>query len=161
MIPRIYFKENFIKKIEKYIRDIPIYPGYIFEWTHRTKADHAIEESKFKTDKVYILENEVKNLKQELIECSTIRKSEGTAFLEVEHLKADNDRLIKLLQSTKEYKNFSKFALDNLGSVRFMPATKRKKCAVKNCGANTIIENVPPNYEEENWIPQEAFDTVI
>jgi hypothetical protein len=30
------------------------------------------------------------------------RKSEGTALLELEHLKADNNRLIRLLKSTKE-----------------------------------------------------------
>ena len=126
---------------------------------HRTKANHAVDESKANSYKVSVLESQVKELKQDLIDNNTLRKSEGTAFLEIEHLKADNDRLIKLLQSTKEYKSFSKFALDSLGSVRFMPATKKKKWAVKHWGANTIVENVPPNYEEENWIPQEAFDT--
>lgn len=30
------------------------------------------------------------------------RKSEGTILLELEHLKADNQRLLRLLKSTKE-----------------------------------------------------------
>jgi len=38
------------------------------------------------------------------------RKSEGTAMLELDHLRKDNQRLIKLLASTKEYQNFGEFA---------------------------------------------------
>lgn len=41
------------------------------------------------------------------------KRSEGTVLLELECIKADNDRLIKLLNSTKEYKDFSDFADDN------------------------------------------------
>lgn len=125
---------------------------------NRNKALETIDESQRKTDEISKLKQEIYRLKQELLESQAERRSEGTALLEVEHLKADNDRLIKLLQGTKEYKNFSKFAMDNLGSVRFMPNIKKKKCAVTHCGANTLKENVAPNFEEENWIPQEAFD---
>lgn len=125
---------------------------------HKTKASLALDDYNVKSSQVERLAEELRGTKQDLIESKATRKSEGTALLEIEHLKADNDRLIKLLQATKEYKNFSKFALDNLGSVRFMPATKKNRCPVRNCGANTITENVNPNLEEENWVPQEAFD---
>ena len=50
--------------------------------------------------------------------------SEGTVMLELECIKADNDRLIKLLNSTKEFKDFSDFAQDNKGSVRYLAGEK-------------------------------------
>jgi hypothetical protein len=48
------------------------------------------------------------------------RKSEGTALLQAEHYKLDNERLIKLLASTKEFKNFAEFAQDSGASVRYL-----------------------------------------
>jgi len=111
-----------------------------------------------KEEEIVKLKSEIQDLKQQLAEVQAARKSEGTALLEVEHIRADNDRLVKLLQKTKEYKGFGKYAEDNSGSVRYMPTTKRNKCSLKSCKANTLIENVDPNIEEENWIPQEAFD---
>jgi hypothetical protein len=48
------------------------------------------------------------------------RKSEGTALLQVEHYRTDNDRLIKLLASTEEFKNFSEFAQDSGSGVRYL-----------------------------------------
>lgn len=46
-------------------------------------------------------------------------------MLELECYKADNDRLIKLLNQTKEFKDFSNFAHDNKGSVRFLAGDKK------------------------------------
>ena len=48
------------------------------------------------------------------------RKSEGTALLQAEHYRVDNERLIKLLASTKEFKNFAEFAADSGSSVRYL-----------------------------------------
>lgn len=48
------------------------------------------------------------------------RKSEGTALLSAEHYKLDNERLLKLLASTNEFKNFAEFAADSGGSVRYL-----------------------------------------
>ena len=46
-------------------------------------------------------------------------------MLELECYKADNDRLIKLLNSTKEFKDFAEFAQDNKGSVRYLAGEKK------------------------------------
>lgn len=46
-------------------------------------------------------------------------------MLELECYKADNDRLIKLLNSTKEFKHFAEFAQDNKGSVRYLAGEKK------------------------------------
>lgn len=73
------------------------------------------------------------------------KRSEGTILLELECIKADNDRLIKLLNQTKEFKEFSDFAQDNKGSVRFLAGEKKY-------GKSSLDEE-----EEESWVPQEAF----
>lgn len=52
------------------------------------------------------------------------RKSEGTALLQAEHYKIDNQRLIKLLASTKEFKNFAEFAADSGEGVRYLDPQK-------------------------------------
>lgn len=62
-------------------------------------------------------------------------------MLELECIKADNDRLIKLLNQTKEYKDFSEFATDNKGSVRFL------------AGDKTYGKAELQGDEEDNWIP--------
>lgn len=67
-------------------------------------------------------------------------------MLELECYKADNDRLIKLLNSTKEFKDFAEFAQDNKGSVRYLAGEKKY-------GKSKIQDDE----EEESWIPQEAF----
>lgn len=67
-------------------------------------------------------------------------------MLELECIKADNDRLIKLLNSTKEYKDFSDFADDNnKGRVWYLAGDKKYGKASNN------------EEEEESWVPQEAF----
>jgi|TARA_B110000285_G_C15021219_1_gene561677 hypothetical protein len=53
------------------------------------------------------------------------RKSEGTALLSAEHYKLDNERLLKLLASTNEFKNFAEFAADSGGSVRYLDPQKQ------------------------------------
>ena len=46
------------------------------------------------------------------------RGVESTYKIEIEQLKEDNKRLLKLLKQTKEYKQFSNFVDDSGGSVR-------------------------------------------
>ena len=66
-------------------------------------------------------------------------------MLELEHYKADNDRLIKLLNETSEHKDFSEFAQDNKGSVRYLAGPKK-------------YGKQDPQEEEESWVPHEAFE---
>ena len=62
------------------------------------------------------------------------RKGEGPLMVQVEHLKSDNERLIKLLKSTKEFRDFSEFAGSMTGAVA-----------------------VAPPAEEDEWVPLDAF----
>jgi hypothetical protein len=65
------------------------------------------------------------------------RKSEGTALLEIEHYKADNERLVKMLSQTKEFQNFGKLAMDSItdgfsGGIRYLnPDKEPEKCHPK------------------------------
>lgn len=55
------------------------------------------------------------------------RKSEGTALLNIEHYKTDNERLIAMLSQTEEFKNFGTLAADSSNGgvgIRFMNPDK-------------------------------------
>jgi hypothetical protein len=52
--------------------------------------------------------------KKRLDEVVMTRKSEGTALLEIQHYKADNERLIKMLSQTKEFAHFGQLASDSV-----------------------------------------------
>lgn len=90
------------------------------------------------------------------------RKSEGTALLEIEHYKVDNDRLVQMLATTKEFNSFGKLALDNTeNNIRYMNPGPY----VKEMRANKCHTRVPKSTltlkdfkgEAEDWIPEEAF----
>ena len=46
------------------------------------------------------------------------RGAEGTYRLEIDQLRADNKRLLKLLKQTKEYQDFTAYVEDSGGAVR-------------------------------------------
>ena len=110
------------------------------------------------------LRKEVEETRRRLDEVVMTRKSEGTALLEIEHFKADNERLIQMLAQTKEFADFGKLALDTPEScIRFMnpgdydyETRKLGKChsRVKPKDKYTLKDFT---LEEEDWIPEEAF----
>lgn len=126
--------------------------------TNQSRVITEQQKVQAKSEEVEKLIKDLAETKQELAQVYATRKSEGQALLEIEHLRADNDRLVKLLRKTKEYKNFAGFAQDNQGSIRFLPVATKDRCEVKPCPANKYNENVDPNSEEDSWVPQEAFD---
>lgn len=44
----------------------------------------------------------LKKAKKTIFELQQIKKSEGLAILEIDHLRSDNQRLVKMLKTTKE-----------------------------------------------------------
>lgn len=84
------------------------------------------------------------------------RKAEGTALLEIEHFKTDNERLIKILSETKEFKNFGHLAADTDHGVRFMnPDRQPEGCHYPK--KQSVLKNLKEREEMEDWIPEEAF----
>lgn len=108
-------------------------------------------------------DQEIRELKQKLFETQKQldqvvlgRKSEGTALLQAEHYKLDNERLLKLLASTNEFKNFAEFAADSGGSVRYMDPQKMPK-TFSFPKDQPRLNNLDENVEMEDWIPTDAF----
>ena len=90
------------------------------------------------------------------------RKSEGTALLEIEHYKADNERLVQMLAQTKEFGAFGKLALDTAeNTIRYMNPgqavldKKHEKCHTRAPKSNVSLKDFKG--EEDDWIPEEAF----
>ena len=84
------------------------------------------------------------------------RKSEGTAILQAEHYKADNQRLVKLLASTKEFANFGEFATDSGAAVRYLdPERQPTTCHFPK--HESKLKTFKAGEEMEDWIPEEAF----
>lgn len=90
------------------------------------------------------------------------RKSEGTALLEIEHFKADNERLVQMLASTKEFNAFGKLALDTAeNTIRYMNPGVPTSGNVKECQKQRkLMTKFESSEEKENWIPEEAFRVV-
>lgn len=84
---------------------------------YRTKSDAIQRETNTKSSEISNLKQQIEDLQKELDELYIKRKVEGTAILEVEHLKADNQRLIGILKGTKEYKDFACFVEDSGGAI--------------------------------------------
>lgn len=68
----------------------------------------------------------------------------------------DNEKLVKLLANTKEFKNFGEFAADSGTSVRFLDPSigKAASSAQQNSGSKTQKSE---SEEMEDWIPEDAF----
>jgi hypothetical protein len=65
-------------------------------WDMMSRKDKEIDE----------MRRELEDTRKKLDEVVMQRKSEGTALLEIDHYKADNERLIAMLSKTEEFKNF-------------------------------------------------------
>jgi hypothetical protein len=98
-----------------------------------------------KDAEIAILKHELSEANRTMDKHHVEKRAEGTIMLELEHYKADNARMIKLLNTTKEYTEFGDFAQDNKGSVRYLAGDKKYgKAEVQGD-------------EEDSWVPQEAF----
>lgn len=83
------------------------------------------------------------------------RKSEGTALLQAEHYKVENERLLKILAESDQFKNFKELVPENIGAVRTLdkkqrPATGKVTKQQKNLKEFSVSEF-------EDWVPPEAF----
>lgn len=108
-------------------------------------------------------EQQIAELKKKLFDTQKLlddallgRKSEGTALLEAEHFRKDNERLIKLLAQTKEFANFGEFAHNSGQSVRYMdPERQPTTCHYPK--KESKLKSFKANEEMEDWLPEEAF----
>jgi len=90
------------------------------------------------------LEGEIRQLENQIDNLYIDRKVEGTALLQLEHLRADNERLVGLLKENKKTRKFAEFFEDSGGAIglpsEFSYGRMLDKKGIK-----------------QNWIPQEAY----
>lgn len=100
----------------------------------RTKMQDFGAEVQQRDSEISSLRKQLAQLQRTADTAILSRKGEGPLMVQVEHLKSDNERLIKLLKSTKEFRDFSEFAGSMTGTVA-----------------------VAPPAEEDEWVPLDAF----
>lgn len=108
-------------------------------------------------DNLTHLNREVKTLKEENYKLNNKndnlhieRTSEATAYLEVEHLKKDNQRLLQLLKNT-QYKGLSEYG-EMCGTINFVdnsdfredPCVGKKACSISEKMLDSIIDDTIP-----------------
>lgn len=109
------------------------------------------------------MKSELEATRRKMDEVVMARKSEGTALLEIEHYKADNERLVQMLANTKEFAAFGKLALDTQeNNIRYMnpgpyvyETKKLEKCHTRVNKSHLSLKDFKG--ESEDWIPEEAF----
>lgn len=130
----------------------------------------------FELEKIKLEKEELKekidSLERQLEDYYVNRKSESGLLLELEHLKEDNLRLLNLLKSTEEYKNFNYLAEDCSGGIMFVKGKEENKveadkprkraCSfsgkvqgVKQCKKKEYLETTTSN--DENWVQVEVL----
>jgi len=134
-----------------------------------SKIDRLEEEIEDKKREISFLTNELEEARKTINDLQQIKKSEGIAMLEIEHLKGDVQRLVKMLKTTQEYSDFADFADDNTGSIRFLknslgktPVDANFKRMTGGTGsAEGVLERLSVQEalidEKEMWTPHDAF----
>jgi predicted RNase H-like nuclease (RuvC/YqgF family) len=127
----------------------------VTEQYERRENSDLHDEVERKNRTIQNMQMELDETKKKLDEVVQGRRAEGTTLLGIEHYKTDNERLLNMLATTKEFAEFGKIAAD-LGTVRYMDPEREEgnKCHPKK---KSTLKNFNPGHEMEDWIPEEAF----
>ncbi|MCQ2821264.1 MAG: hypothetical protein MJ252_28730 [archaeon] len=110
--------------------------------------------NKKQSEKISALERQIDSLYVQ-------KNSEGSLLLEIQHLKDDNLRLLQMLKSTEEFKDFAYLSETVAGGIRYCkPSTERK--AKTQTAANAKTAKGIPNSQKDildnqNWIPSDCY----
>lgn len=85
------------------------------------------------------LKSKIRDLQSGLDDTLLSRRGEASLRLQVEHFKGDQERMLRLLKSTAEFKDFSEFA-QSAGNVHYYPSAAKK-----------------PDANPDHWVPAEAL----
>lgn len=99
------------------------------------------------------LEDKIKDLEEKIDNMYITKKSETALQLEIDHLKDDNLRLLNMLKTTEEFKDFAYLAEDCTGGVRYVKGSSiygdgitgtNKLSAKCECSKGSIYPNCKP-----------------
>ncbi len=100
----------------------------------------------------------IDELEKEINDLYINKKSEGNLIMENQHLKDDNLRLLEMLKTTNEYKDFAYLNETTPGGIRFVhdpPLSKKHKHECEKRETENLLKK-----NNENWIPNEAFNII-
>ena len=132
------------------------------------------------------LHQEITSLKKQIENLYIQKQNEGSLLLEIEHLKDDNVRLLQMLKSTEQFKDFSYLGQTGSGGIRYIrpkdetltsPSSTKSKSKFNRQDAAAEFRKNPSrakssqnyakykeNQEYEktknkvNWVPNEAYE---
>lgn len=107
----------------------------------RSFATSAAQNAK----KIETVSGQLDKSKKKVDSCKLAKRNEGTLFVEIEHYKLDNARLVTLLKNTKEFADFAEFAEASEG-IRYLPKGNTVKISAEN--------------EKDDWVPSQSFKMV-
>ena len=119
--------------------------------------------------------NQIRNLEGKLSDFSIKKKDESALLLEIELLKKDNIRLLNLLNSTDEYRDFCHLGQTAPLGIRYIkpveekkgpvikPITKKEERERSLTEYKKYIKNKKTKLEKEdrNWVPLEAYNYLV
>ena len=126
-------------------REVPSHTAHFIE---RQQLEKLQQELRQKTLRIDELEAKLHTHQHTVDGLFLSKRSEGTLLLEIEHLKADNQRLVGLLKQTEEFKDFSELA-EAAGGIRYIPQSR--SCKAKKCHGEVAAK------ELDDWVPSEAW----
>lgn len=110
------------------------------------------EKNKKQSEKIRELEKQIDTLYIQ-------KQSEGALLLEINHLKDDNMRLLQMLKTTDQFKDFAYIGPTVAGGVRFVRTDERPKSSgISKAGnkKNAQSNKVNKMMSEGAWVPSDA-----
>ena len=121
--------------------------------------------------------DKISELEKQIDQLYIQKQSEGSLLLEIEHLKDDNMRLLQMLKSTAEFKDFAFLSETVPGGIRFHnepqpPLVKGTPATSQNVPSQSVGSKTSGNQKKindksnnnnnkdmnsDNWIPSEAL----
>lgn len=117
----------------------------------------------------------ITDLEKEIADFFYYKKNEAQLLLEIHFLKEDNIRLLKMLNDTPEYRDFSYLVQVGTGGVRYIRPIEEKKAVTfkpiskKDERAKSMndykhlkeMQERKKEKDEKNWIPNDAYECIV
>ena len=154
----ISYREGEISDLQSKVREREVHcdAALVSDTLNKHNINHLESQVVDKDQQIVELKKKLFETQKMLDDAVLGRKSEGTALLQAEHFRQDNDRLVKLLASTKEFANFGEFAHSSGAAVRYLdPERQPTTCHFPK--HESKLKSFKADEEIEDWMPAEAF----